>query len=163
MRALRAMTALGLALVVAGCWPFDIDAPDFDFDTFSCTGPERSFDGAWVIRGTGARDRCDDENLNTELFEVRSRALVFRTVEGGFFFDREASAVPDSFDVLMTEARDRCASFVTVESTSRGPVRLTWNAVGTSNPDEVEGEFEGDGPGDCRVRGNFRAVVTPLE
>lgn len=154
---------LVFGLLLGGCWDFGIDGTGIDIDRISCTGPERSFDGTWTIRGTGERERCEDDRLDTELFDLRASELVFRTVNDGFFFDREASSVPDSFDVLMTDARSRCVEFTTVESTPRGSVRIEWVASSTPDPDEVEGEFDGDGPGPCRIRGNFRATITPID
>jgi hypothetical protein len=151
-----------LFIVVAGCWPFELDPDRFDVDSVTCTGVPRDFAGTWTLRGTGARQNCDDERLDTDRFDLRSSELVFRTVNDGFFFDRDASNVPDTFDILDTELRSRCVEFTTVESTNRGSVRIDWLARGTHELNQVEGRFEGQGPGSCEIAGNFRAtVITP--
>lgn len=149
------------AFALAGCFPFDFDPPKIDTHRFSCSGPERSFDGVWTIRGSGSRDECEESRLDTDLFEIRAQRLVFETVDGHFFLDREASGVSEDFDVLESEVRGRCATFTTLESTRWGPVRIEWQAAGTADPDVVQGELSGDGPGSCRLRGSFRARIEP--
>lgn len=160
---LRLAAALLVAAAMTGCWPFDLERDRLDVDPVACTGVERDFSGTWTLRGTGARKNCEDERLDAELFELRSAELVFRTVNGGFFFDRAASDVPETFDVLDTETRSRCVEFTTFESTSRGPVEIEWIATASEDPDQVEGRFEGRGPGPCEIAGSFRATVVPAE
>lgn len=156
---------LGATLAGSACLPLDIGPADFDVDQPRCTGPAFDFAGVWSITGTGLRDECDDENLNTNALDIRTRPLVFDVDGGRLSLDRQASDVSASFSVVESDVRDACVTFTTREETELGVVTIEWAAAAVQGSDSVrvEGEFAGNGPDECRMQGTFRLLVLPRD
>ncbi|MDH5671479.1 MAG: hypothetical protein OEZ06_04970 [Myxococcales bacterium] len=142
----------------------------------------RALEGRWLLTAHGQRKLCSDESFNGRLkietpdpLEVR----VVRSERDANVFGRNPETVADSFvdrieraDFVLELDEDNparidlegyaggsCVVFNLTEELQNGDL-LDYRFEGfIASESSAEGNFRGDGPGDCSVHGKFELVV----
>ncbi|HQP39379.1 MAG TPA: hypothetical protein PLI95_29550, partial [Polyangiaceae bacterium] len=156
--AARCARVSALAVVVVSSCDEDDPAKDIDACIEESIAQGRTANwtqGVWRIEGSGERRSCTDEALNTDEFELGSKAI--RVHQQGHYLFLENPSLHPGFS-LSGRVGDRCIHIYTSEETPYGTVRYDLPArfLGSSS---FSGELRSSGPRGCEGSGEFSVSV----
>lgn len=156
--AARCARVSALAVVVVSSCSEDDPAKDIDACIEESIAQGRTANwtqGVWRIEGSGERRSCTDEALNTDEFELGSKAI--RVHQQGHYLFLENPSLHPGFS-LSGRVGDRCIHIYTSEETPYGTVRYDLPArfLGSSS---FSGELRSSGPRGCEGDGEFSVSV----
>jgi hypothetical protein len=111
--------------------------------------------GQWRFTGTGEREDCDDDSLNTDSLNLGSASVRVHQQRNFLFLEGTKAGF-----ALSGVVGNRCIRIKTVEQTKSGKtISYDFPAwfVGNST---FRGEFRGSGPGHCSSKGDFTVFAT---
>ncbi|MBT9557399.1 MAG: hypothetical protein IV100_15270 [Myxococcales bacterium] len=151
--------ALALAFCSLGCEPVEDALANFDtVDTCRADLGNANVAGSWNLSGTGSRHSCGApfEHLNTDLFSLSARGLVFTQAADG----KLTIGSPTGLLVGLTgEVSGSCVRFTVRDTDPRTNLATDYRFDGVLQSfGELAGDFEigpGAGPGICQGEGRF--------
>ena len=159
-------TLLVALTLVSGCDLLngDGDVTETPIDP-TCAGEPADLNGDWTISGTGCRQGCVDEKLNSDNVQFSVGQLLLNQTSGGTLALGGAPTFTDA-KISLANARvsGACVAFTINETgigakASRGLTSYVFD--GDVQPGgTIVGTFEFDGPGPCHGNGRFTADKT---
>jgi hypothetical protein len=159
------LAAIASALVSLGCEPVDDALASFDVvDTCRADLGNANVAGTWNLSGTGARHGCTApfEHLNTDLFSMSAKGLVFTQAADGKLTVGSPTGLLTG---LTGQVTGSCVRFTVRDTDPRTNLSTDYRFDGVLESfGELSGEFvigPDAGPGICQGEGRF--VGTPAQ